>query len=495
MTPRARHRRAPRRSRCGFTLTELMIAIVVLIGVLLATSKIFSTTSKVTSAGKAAADIMQEVSAIERQIRADFARLSRDGVLAIRNVAVDNDVNPAVLLNPNLPPDAKLRCDQIVFFADGVQSPQTFLVGAGLNHKGQGTSGRVYYGHVFQLGEAGGPVDLDRSPIVARDPAEVVYPWTSGQIDMQFTKFDHNNSNGTDMFEAQGSFTTNLPPPDARTWGFGRQAVILVDDDKNAIDSNDKTEYLGQVLAARSLFLQDPRLGFAPQIMHGRVDASAMELNELRQLVQYTPFPAYLPRPWSRSGNPPDQFSTIARGLLYYPRAERYAPSMHRIDQALTSHLLGSACSSVRIEWTYAEGAGVVRDPLGDVLFAGFAIDYATYPSQPHPWFGMDAPYDTEGNGRDTAWFGASTVFFENVERYPITGFGAGVDVYEAVFGYNQSEPLDSFGVPHQTLGYTPWPSAIRITLTIHDPATTLEGGRDVQFVIRLPDRGGLASR
>jgi hypothetical protein len=38
-------------------------------------------------------------------------------------------------------------------------------------------------------------------------------------------------------------------------------------------------------------------------------------------------------------------------------------------------------------------------------------------------------------------------------------------------------------------VGYTPWPSAIRVTMVLNDPDGKLEGGREFQFVIRLPQR------
>ena len=62
--------------------------------------------------------------------------------------------------------------------------------------------------------------------------------------------------------------------------------------------------------------------------------------------------------------------------------------------------------------------------------------------------------------------------------------------VYEAFFGLNQTNPLDATGVPHVDMGYTPWPSAIRVTLTLHDTGLRLESGRDVEFVINLPETG-----
>jgi hypothetical protein len=36
---------------------------------------------------------------------------------------------------------------------------------------------------------------------------------------------------------------------------------------------------------------------------------------------------------------------------------------------------------------------------------------------------------------------------------------------------------------------YTPLPSALRITLRLHDPLGRIEGGRDFQFIVELPKR------
>jgi hypothetical protein len=64
---------------------------------------------------------------------------------------------------------------------------------------------------------------------------------------------------------------------------------------------------------------------------------------------------------------------------------------------------------------------------------------------------------------------------------------------YWALFGYNQDQPIDpSTGLPWlpaSPTAYTPWPSAIRITMVLHDPQGKLESGREFQFIIDLPKR------
>jgi type II secretory pathway pseudopilin PulG len=80
--------------------------------------------------------------------------------------------------------------------------------------------------------------------------------------------------------------------------------------------------------------------------------------------------------------------------------------------------------------------------------------------------------------------------------------YGAGVPVYvyTAVFGFNNEHPTETVTVTdnagftsmHTVLrdDYTPWPSALRFTMRIHDAGGKLVEGRLYQFVIDLPQRG-----
>ena len=53
--------------RRAFTVVELLIAVVVMLAVIIATSKIFNTASKVSSTGEANADVLQQGTVIEEQ--------------------------------------------------------------------------------------------------------------------------------------------------------------------------------------------------------------------------------------------------------------------------------------------------------------------------------------------------------------------------------------------------------------------------------------------
>jgi ribosome-binding ATPase YchF (GTP1/OBG family) len=123
--------------RRAFTVVELLVAVVVLLAVIIATSKIFNTASKVSSTGEANADVLQQGTIIEEQLRRDLERISRDGYMAIHCTVVANNVNQLIsgatapLLNPQLAADAILRCDQIVFFTAGEKETRAWTIHTG----------------------------------------------------------------------------------------------------------------------------------------------------------------------------------------------------------------------------------------------------------------------------------------------------------------------------------------------------------------------------
>lgn len=463
----------------GFTVTEILVATLILVVIIIATARIFGIAGQVTETGEATSDVMQEAAAIERQLREDFASLDSEGFFAIRCVAVRNDVNGAALLNPNLPDNALIRADQLVFFRTGTQTVQSFRLSAGSNRRGQSTSSRLYWGHAFQLPVPQGLPFGDAVPNRARDiaPDEVILPWqatvSDGPVNVGDTYFRTGNSGGTDNFTFTAAGTTDRTQPPARQWLLVRQAALLADDDDSNINSNAKTVFLGENPQARSIFLFDPLLNaYSPQLRDGRVDAAATQLDDIRRRILFDPLGNS--RPWFGAN---DQRSII-RSAIYYPRGERVAPSMHRVDQALTNGVISSACSSFRVDWTYEDGAGegaiAVPSPFEHPWF-GLRDDTAGV--KPLIWWLDDAvnPDDTKLIQIDPASPFDPTTSTNTVE-WPMTGLPAGVTGYEAFFGFDHD--------------LTPWPSAVRITMTLHDPETTLENGRVVQFVIRLPERG-----
>jgi type II secretory pathway pseudopilin PulG len=536
----------------AFTLAELMVAVAVLIVVIVATSKIFGIASRVAGLGEATADVIQESSTIERQLREDFKRLSDDGFFLIRCVRVRNDVNlqsGGPLLDPALPLDAYLRTDQLFFFVDGAQHMAT-LGTRGTNIRGLGIASRVYWGHGIQLSLR--EADGDQSNEVrVHDPvlnyANPLLPWHRGPYATQWTRYLHYgvdpNSSNADYTVESPAGSPDATQPSASNWLLVRHAVVMADDD----DGQPERFMYGN----RTAF----RIDHAP-VFQGRVDGAAQQLSDIRRLVTLAPAQYtcngedVIARPWFDTNyGPGDQRSVIAalcgRGeVLYgtgnfgqvvqadrpvYTRAERIAPGMLRVDQALTNHVIGTAVSSFRIDWTWAPRTGELRDPDGNIMIApgpdliddggggddiwltGLLVDddrLNTPAYREQPWFGMEEPQRGVyfyGTDVQPWWYWAETVDANNVEEvvYPPTGnFGPDepLVVYEAAFGYNRGVALNADGNPDPVInitgdpdctrtGYTPWPSAVRITLTLHDQRQRFSEGREIQFVVDLPRR------
>jgi len=63
---------------------------------------------------------------------------------------------------------------------------------------------------------------------------------------------------------------------------------------------------------------------------------------------------------------------------------------------------------------------------------------------------------------------------------------------YQAIFGPNGDKPYREAKFPGGServlrTDYTPWPTALRFTITLHDPKLALSQGRVFQFVVELP--------
>ena len=169
--------------RRAFTVVELLIAVVVMLAVIIATSKIFNTASKVSSTGEANADVLQQGTVLEEQMRRDLERLCRDGYMAIQCVAVRNDVNQVIspaanapLLNPQLDANAILRCDQVVFFTAGTETSARWagpgdLVSGGGGQQSRGA--RVVAGHLEHVGVVTVAVEKHYRPLAQTGPCQI----------------------------------------------------------------------------------------------------------------------------------------------------------------------------------------------------------------------------------------------------------------------------------------------------------------------------------
>ncbi len=563
-------------------MTELLIAVLVLLVVIAATSQIFGTAQRVASVGEANASILQEAGAIERRIREDLARLSDDGYMAIRNVAVRNDVNDAgganqiELLNPDLPADAILRLDQLVFCAEGAQETVDYIGTVNLFGGAVPTStiSRITYGHGVQVPDR---VEQELAAPALLNPDFVM---TDGRVLTPFAVDSPTDGPSLRIFSTgtpSVSRTVNGTQPGARDWILSRRAVLLAD------DGGDQT-YQGippatSQLSANSMptLFQESAGAFTPAaamqpaslFLSGRYDVSAMQLSDLERVVgrfdgtngqlnpsYYAPW-VVVPGVVDIPASPPGTIAfgtqrqrlingtfglgvtsnqagaAVQIGLNSWPRVERQPPTTDKRDQMLTSGMLGSHCSNFIVEWRWKDGVGRVMrddrrvetalDPVSGntVALLGFvapATGPAPWIGLPDAWapLGLSVPLMQRRGARtmqDAGGLGAplASMWIEGplgAQVLPIVAAGIGAQrcwCYTSVFGFNDDSPTYRFtstvhpltgnalGEPQEftmpRLDYTPRPSSLRITMTLHDPDRRIEGGREFSFVIDLPER------
>lgn len=402
--------------RFGFTLMELMVAIVVLLAIMIAVSRIFSVTNKVAAIGTATTDTLQQAIAIEQQLREDIAKISPEGFFAIRSVAVANNIRGDYdLLDPSQNPDSIVRCDQLIFLTESVVSPMVFSgsspgTSGGTNFAGQGCSAMVYYGHGLQFSRLDGietdqygtPIsDESADPILLRDSRqEVITPWYEGQVTFETRKYPDSQAERFNIVDGAGGFVGGSQPR-PEEWILCRQLVVLADDDDNSPRDTSKTIYLSSgafspgAIAAHSIFPWDPRVNQGdtiPQVQHSRVDTAATHLADVRETVlQWSEGgSSSYDRVWqgafpgnSNQGTDDVDQQELVASLFRWPRVEPLPPTMDRADQAMKVAALALGCVTFQIEWTYDEGVGEAVDANAQ-WYPGF--DYANQWQQ--PWWG-----------------------------------------------------------------------------------------------------------
>ena len=540
-------RTTPRKD-VGFTLLELMVAVVVLLVIMVAVGRIFSTTSDISASGQAISETLQQGVAVEQQLRSDIASVSHDGFFAIRSVAVANNLHGEFLLiDDSLPPEEIIRCDQLVFFTDGVASamslPNTLLAGSGgTDFAGQGLASMVYYGHGVRFseleGQGQGANDLfesDDPVLLMANPTNMTTPWYEGSVDFETRQYPNSNPQ---RFDVTASGFANGTQGSPSEWVLCRQAVVLADDDQSAPDADSKKSFMSRGISAHTIFPWDPRIGgnnAYPHVLHGRVDMAASQLDDIRQSVlQEVEQSSLNARFWRDSGSAVDQQELIA-SLFYWPRVEPNPPTAIRYDQAMMMSALAEGCVSFKIEWTYDDGVGEATDANYN-WFRGYTFDQIL----PQPWFGDAYPANPDVGDFYTIQFDTLTSFTNdaidgNISHLPSatidptiieTQFSVGegttvapvptvravsnrVEEYWAIFGYNGSEPFFENGLDllndgnsddaylvddgdlagHSSWRYTPWPSALRITMRLLDRDDRLGSGWTYQFVVDLPER------
>lgn len=139
---------AGRRTRgIGFTLIEMMVAIGAVALIAVGIAAIFESVGRTVAGGRRVGALNQYAALIERQLRADFEAMTRDGVLVIHHQYAMNG-QPVQSHVDDAGPRPR-RIDEIVFFARGDFSSARTPVVPGFT--AESSEAMVYIGHGMRM--------------------------------------------------------------------------------------------------------------------------------------------------------------------------------------------------------------------------------------------------------------------------------------------------------------------------------------------------------
>jgi type II secretory pathway pseudopilin PulG len=555
----------------AFTLTELLIAVGVLVVVIVAAAQIFSSASRVTSVAEANADLLQTAAAIESQIRQDIANVPANSFLVIQQVEV-NPNGTAQTLDPPLG-NVEIRADQLAFFTRGFRATTQFIgtqESSGIPNPAEPNNAalkiltswpqesaiaRVYYGHAITAPN----LPTNFGPVTYQNSNAPVVPWIAGNVE-------------TENWLTGALGAGRVPNARPSQWPLARMATLMAADGTTsyayALNSASNGSGVAKNASMRLFTSRQTKLAPLdaaasplatgdPLWTSGRVDICKWQMDDLFSQTAYQYDASNVPvsndpltgggipfirtqQPWGGPSVRLRMLQTLGAWALpatrqnfqngasqlyvSYPRVEKSTLSIEKSDFMLTAPVLAANCSSFKVEWTWAEGVG--RNSLSGTLQPGLVMKAG----KSQPWFGLDdssapgsvAPVSNQPSfltgvaleNNPSAWGGiglplviddptnpAATVVCNaegvinrtgdaTLNGKPIwrTPADQGAKrVYQAVFGLNQSDPTALNPLTTLRGPYTPLPSALRITIRLHDPLGRIEGGREFQFIVDLP--------
>ncbi len=128
----------------AFTMIEILVTVAALSVIAVGIASIFGTVQKTIAAGKSTSVLTQYANEIERQLRDDFANMTRDGFFVVHHQRAGGGANIPLFEGLDSNPRAR-RIDQLVFFRKGEFSGQRPALVSGIEARSD--SAMVWYGH------------------------------------------------------------------------------------------------------------------------------------------------------------------------------------------------------------------------------------------------------------------------------------------------------------------------------------------------------------
>lgn len=136
----------------GFTIVEMLMVVAIMALLTVGLAQIFRVTGDTVRAGKRLSNLNAYAAMVEKQIRADFKSITRDGFMVMRHRnaggTAPNFTDENILLAPNDAAPRRRRVDEIVFFTTGDFTTARDPIYPTVQAKG--TQARIYYGHGYR---------------------------------------------------------------------------------------------------------------------------------------------------------------------------------------------------------------------------------------------------------------------------------------------------------------------------------------------------------
>lgn len=232
------HHTPRRRAVGGFTLIEILVAVGIVALVAVGIAQIFGAVGETVTRGRQIARFNQLAAQIERQMREDFAAMTRDGFLVIRQQYADRDTDGVIDTDPEslgsydgievTEDDAEprpRRVDEILFFRRG-----DFVSAREPIHPdliARSNEAMIYYGHGRRAYDDGTVDNQYTRPVIGDPVAELT---------------DDEYALGRD----DSGFSETNPNRFASDWTLLRKVTLLVDDTEASAQSTAAIESIAR---------------------------------------------------------------------------------------------------------------------------------------------------------------------------------------------------------------------------------------------------------
>lgn len=296
--------------KAGFTLAEVLVAVGAVAVLSVGLASIFQAVGKTLTTGRRVSAFTQFATLVERQMRADFEQMSRQGFLVIHHAyAMDPGGNRLLVAQSDASTNKSLRrVDEIMFFASGefASSREPMVAGA----VARSGNAAIYYGHGVRWPQSFGASyefpEVDSAPL-AYPPLTLGFaPSGGGSIEDYPNQYASAWTLLRSVTLLSPLSSTETRPAPGGAFGYPETSPFLVDQDLQITlqpASSSLFRSLSRVMPSSSSGFPPPPgvrplrdasgggpIGRLGQRWNGLIDIATTDLAEIRSISQTLSF-------------------------------------------------------------------------------------------------------------------------------------------------------------------------------------------------------------